>query len=65
MVQRNRVRDDARVDMTGCWFSAFRGPLDWAEPSRAPKDRMGRLQMETTLAVLGDDRRSRFLMLYA
>ena len=28
------------------------------EPCHAPKDRIARLQMETTLAVLGDDRRS-------
>lgn len=32
-------------------------PLQIGEPCRAPKDGVARLQMETTMAVLGDDRR--------
>ena len=32
-------------------------PLQCGEPCREPKDRMARLQMETTMAVPGDGRR--------
>ena len=44
----------SRIEDIPFWSSIH---LD-GEPCHSPKDRMARLQMEPTLAVLGDDRRS-------